>query len=104
LTIIKLDIFIAFLKVSNMNQDISYLTTFILSSELFWGFSVTININDFCNNEEIIKYIKKELKAFLMIKNLQLLVEKVNTLELHMHDEFENLKLQNIWYICDHKH
>ncbi len=80
------------------------MTTFILSADLFWGFNCILNLHDFNSNDEIIEYMKKELKSFLYTKNLLNLVEKVDSMNLHMHDSFENLKTSDIWYICDHPH
>jgi hypothetical protein len=75
-----------------------------LSAELFWGFSREIEVSQFTNNEEIIEYMVSELKIFLLLENLQLLVEKLEKTQLHMHDQFNNLNNDGLYYICDHDH
>ena len=47
-----------------------------ISDEIFWGFKIKININNFNSFEEIIKYTLNELIIFLNNNNLLNLVDK----------------------------
>jgi hypothetical protein len=75
-----------------------------LSAELFWGFLREIEVNNFKNNEEIIEYMVSELKKFLLLENLQLLIEKLEKTKFHMHCQFIDLTDDILYYICDHDH
>ena len=78
-----------------------------LSAETFWGFIITINMNEVSdltlnNQSEFIQNkIKNELKEFLLSRNLQILAEKVDMLNIHLHDL---LKENETNYACDHCH
>ena len=83
---------------------------FQISSDIFWGFRVEVNLYNFTSLDEIIKYIKKEMKDFFKQENLLALSEKVDELNLHTHcihfssyEEFiEKSEDFDIIYLCDH--
>jgi hypothetical protein len=80
--------------------------TVVVSAKLFWGFAVRFD-NDVQNlslddQSRLVNIkIKQELRDFFMTKNLQLLVEEVEKLQLHLHDK---LKENSLSYACDHCH
>lgn len=83
--------------------------TFQISSDLFWGYKMSIDISYFDNVKEIIDYVKSDIRTFLLSKNLQCLVEKLEASKFHIHQPYDVLQdLKNyttnndIIYICDH--
>lgn len=83
--------------------------TFQISSDLFWGYSVNIDISKLNSITSIIEYIKTDLKNFLLSKNLQLLIEKLDQRHFHIHSPHDNYNdllnhtdTNTIIYICDH--
>lgn len=77
-----------------------------ISDELFWGFNIIVDINDYKSFDELIIKIKNELISFLNKNNLLCLVDKAKTLNLHNHNykdynELYEIK-ENIIYICGH--
>jgi len=75
-----------------------------LSAELFWGYEVFIDVNTVCTPDDIIEYIRADLRAFLMSRNLQLLAERLDETQFHLHDDVSDLGHDSIVYICDHDH
>ena len=87
----------------------STLRTFQLSSDLFWGYKITLDISRFDTIRSVIEYVKSDLRTFLLSRNLQCLVEKLDECKFHIHephDTFEELvhnsTCNDIVYICDH--
>lgn len=87
----------------------STLRNFQVSSELFWGYKITLDISRFDTIKSVITYVKSDLKTFLLSRNLQCLVEKLDESIFHIHephDTFEELihnsTNDDIIYICDH--
>lgn len=84
--------------------------TFQLSSELFWGYRVTIHARSFGSIQDIAAYVRAGLISFLLSRNLVVLAEKVHGMTLHMHGEhgsslealLEATTPQDILYLCDH--
>jgi hypothetical protein len=83
--------------------------TFQLSSELFWGFRVKVDLAYVDDIATVIKMVKLELKGYLLQRNLQALAEKVDRLPLHMHEPnvtfdklLEYTRPKEILYLCDH--
>ncbi len=83
--------------------------TFQISSELFWGYRLRVDLSLYDSLDEIIHLVKLDLKRFLLGKNLQALAEKVDTMKLHMHEPFltfqelaDGTNPQDILYLCDH--
>lgn len=82
---------------------------FQVSSDLFWGYRVNLDITSFDSITSIIEYVRSDLKQFLLSKNLQMLVEKLDACHFHIHSPYnEYIQLvkqaddQTIIYICDH--
>jgi hypothetical protein len=77
-----------------------------ISDEIFWGFNIKININNFNSFEELIDYTIKQLILFLKNNNLLNLVDKANKLNLHNHNfkSYNELYHTNddIIYLCNH--
>ena len=83
--------------------------TFQISSEIFWGYRATLDLLYFENIENIIEYVKNDLKQFLLSRNLQLLVEKLDKTKFHIHspyntysDILDKTDVSYVIYICDH--
>lgn len=83
--------------------------TFQVSSDLFWGYSMKIDISKFSCMTSIIEYIKSDLRNFLLSKNLQLLIEKLDLCHFHIHSPYDNYNdllnhtdTNTIIYVCDH--
>lgn len=82
---------------------------FQVSSDIFWGYRLSVDISHFDSIKGIIDYVKSDIKTFLLSRNLQCLVEKLDECKFHIHephDIFEEL-LQcttnnDVIYICDH--
>jgi hypothetical protein len=80
--------------------------TFQISDNLFWGYKQKININLYTNTDDIINEMRTRLKEFLHQYNLEVLKEKVDTIDYNL-PEFETIlisKPTDIIYmcICDH--
>lgn len=85
------------------------LRTFQVSSELFWGYRMVLDISHFDNVKSIIEYVKSDIRTFLLSRNLQLLVEKLDECKFHIHEPYEtfekvinNSTSKDVIYICDH--
>lgn len=83
--------------------------TFQVSSDLFWGYRMSIDISRYDNIKSIIDYVKNDIKTFLLSRNLQCLVEKLDECRFHIHepyDVFQDLinstSNSDVIYICDH--
>lgn len=82
---------------------------FQISSQIFWGFQLVIDIEAVNNLDDVIRIIKDDLKAFLTSGNLLELRDKVDTMKLHVHyplntweDIVEMTAEEDIIYLCDH--
>jgi hypothetical protein len=77
-----------------------------ISDELFWGYNMIIDINNYSSFEELGLAMKKDLINFLNTHNLQLLKEKAELLNLHNHnfEKYEDIYNRNddIIYLCGH--
>jgi hypothetical protein len=80
-----------------------------MSSLLFWGYRMVLDISHFDNVKSIIEYVKNDIRTFLLSRNLQLLVEKLDECQLHIHEPYEtfeklikNSTSDDVIYICDH--
>lgn len=77
-----------------------------ISDELFWGYNMIIDINDYSSFEKLGLAMKKDLINFLNTHNLQLLKEKAELLNLHNHnfEKYEDIYNTNddIIYLCGH--
>ena len=81
--------------------------TFILSTELFWGWRSILDTSIYDNENKIITQILYELKEFLKSRNLQELVKKVDEMTLHFHNDLYDVihnESNVLYYICDHCH
>lgn len=75
-----------------------------ISDELFWGFKVYFNENDYKSFNEVVFFVKKELILFLRINNLLNLEEIAKKINLHNHEfkSYEEMIKSNneIIYLC----
>ena len=82
------------------------LVTFIISSELFWGFSVQLEPTWFVSLDAIVKCIHMMLQTHFKKNNMDVMYEKSKQLKFHIHDyTFENictLPENSSIYVCDH--
>jgi hypothetical protein len=80
--------------------------TFILSDDLFSGFTCQIDLDYMENIKDIIDNMLEQLNGLLMQYNMHVLKEKLNDKNLHIHDHsFEEIlisKANTIFYICSH--
>jgi hypothetical protein len=66
-----------------------------ISDELFWGFNIIIDLNNYSSIEEIGNLLKNELIVFLRSNNLLNLLDKAKELNLHHHNYSEYEELYN---------
>jgi len=83
--------------------------TFQFSCDLMWGYRVNIDLDDCRSNDDIVEYGVSLLKSFLDSNNLEVLSIKINELNYHVHDNFEDIISRNTndinnihGYICSH--
>jgi len=75
--------------------------TFQFSDNIIWGFKVTIDMDSCDTNLDIINKSKNQVLSFLDKYNLQLIKEKFNVTNYHIHKKFGDLFLNDdIDYIC----
>lgn len=81
-----------------------------LSCKLFWGYTITIDLDDMESNEDIVKVITKSLLGELTQLGLTELIEtmdkKIKDNSFHIHRDFGNVLMtpdNEIIYVCDHK-
>lgn len=81
------------------------LKNFQVSDEIFWGYKITLDIDFFNNEKDLIKIVKEDMKLFFKKFNLIMLSEKLDYIEFHI-PNLNNIKQSNnqIIYICSHKH
>lgn len=92
-----------------MESSSSTIRTFQISSDLFWGYRMSIDISKFDDIKSIVSYVKSDIRTFLLSRNLQCLVEKLNECKFHIHQPYDvlqdlmnNTTTDNVVYICDH--
>ena len=89
---------------NNMNNN----KKFIISSELFNGFNIDIDVNFHDSIETILDYTKKIILEILKKNNFENLIDILNKSKLHIHNfTFEDIlisKRNTIYYICDMVH
>lgn len=83
--------------------------TFQISSDLFWGYRVEVDISHFDDIGHIIDYVRSDIRTFLLSRNLQCLVEKLDECHFHIHSPFDNYDellrkttVDTVVYVCDH--
>ena len=83
------------------------LVTFVLSCDLFWGYSMVLHPIWFTSIEALISCIKVTLCIMLKQNSLDVLNEKCKDMSLHIHDHtLESLQTVtngSTVYICDHR-
>lgn len=82
---------------------------FQISSQIFWGFQLVIDVESVNNIDDVISIIKDDLKAFLTSGNLLELRGQVDMMRLHVHHPFNTWEHilamtcdTDIIYLCDH--
>lgn len=81
---------------------------FQFSCDLMWGYRVKIDLDDCRSNDDIVEYGVSLLKSFLDSNNLEVLLMKINELNYHIHEQFEDIVSRNTdsgnihGYICSH--
>ena len=82
------------------------LKTFIISDELFQGYSIIVDVMLFDSIKSLTTYVKEKLKALFVKNNLEILCKKVDKLNLHIHEckFISELQTQDnfIIYLCSH--
>ena len=74
-----------------------------ISDEIFWGFNMIIDLDDYSSIEELSKLLKNELMEFLRNYNLLNQVDIAKKLELHNHEYIsydELYRSGDIIYFC----
>ena len=77
------------------------MTILQISAKIYWGFCVEISKDLLITMEinEIVIYLKKQMKIFFKLHNLLELEEGINKLNLHIH----NYNIEDpVIYLCDH--
>ena len=77
------------------------MTILQISAKIYWGFQVNIS-KDLLSSmriDEIISYVKNQMKNFFKTHNLLELQEGIDNLNLHIHN-FNNE--DQVIYLCDH--
>lgn len=86
------------------------LRTFQVSSDLFWGYRMTLDMNRMGSEKDIVRALKADMKAFFLKANLELLALKVDSMDFHLHLRggikalMDDATEDTITYICDHSH
>jgi hypothetical protein len=78
-----------------------------LSTDLFWGFAAYVDETVYESPKEMVLEVKRQLINFLKSKNLQVLADKANELQLYYHEnEFPPSEIykNEIVYLCDSCH
>ena len=72
-----------------------------VSARYYWGFRCFISLDDIkkMSNDDIVNYVKNEMKIFFKSYNLIDLFEGIDDLELHIHDKIDYISDQ-ILYVC----
>ena len=82
------------------------LVTFVLSCDLFWGFSMDLEPQWFRSIEFIIECVKNSFLTTLNSKNLDVLYDEAKRKKFHIHDHSMDtlcaLEQNSVVYICDH--
>jgi hypothetical protein len=84
-----------------------FLKEFIISDKDFSGFSVKIDLDEINNLNEIVNSVINELKKILNNSNLEILLNRLNRSNYHIHDfTFEDILVSNTnkFYVCNHNH
>lgn len=81
---------------------------FIISDELFQGFTLTLSIQTFSSIQELTNYFLQKLISYLDTGNLYILLEKAKQIKLHHHiykfiSEIDN-DPDDIIYLCSCNH
>lgn len=75
-----------------------------ISDEIFWGFNMIINLDNYSSFEELANLLKNELIKFLRTYNLLNQVDMANKLNLHhhMYKNYEDLYRNDydVIYFC----
>tara|TARA_R100000750_G_scaffold62711_2_gene57569 strand:- start:1421 stop:1711 length:291 start_codon:yes stop_codon:yes gene_type:complete len=75
-----------------------------ISSEIFGGFYVYINLDEYSCTCDIEDYVKAVLCSSLMNSNLTNLAEMAMNTDFDIHTDFDELKMQNTFdtvWVCD---
>lgn len=81
---------------------------FQFSCDIFSGYKVEVDLDYVENLQEVIDYCVNRLKVLLSNNNLEILVNKINDINYHIHDiTFEDILLSEPsnkpqFYICNH--
>jgi len=77
------------------------MTILQISSKIYWGFKIEVTRDFLIDTEinDIISYMKKQMKKFFKTHNLLELAEGIDELNLHVH----NFDIEDpIIYLCSH--
>lgn len=83
---------------------------FQVSSDVFWGYRITLDMAHTRSETDIIRALKADMKAFFLKANLELLALKVDGMDFHLHLQggvralMDDAAEDTITYICDHCH
>lgn len=82
--------------------------TFIISDELFQGYRMLLDPMLFDSIKALIKHVKDNIRALLTTNNLEMLVNKIDKIDLHIHEFKFITEIQksdnSIIYMCSHSH
>jgi len=90
---------------TNNNIKGTNIKKFICSSDIFQGYNILIDLNECDNIEDILIIFKKSMLKFFEDNSLEILVNKVNNIDLHIHTiTFEDILISErntTFYICE---
>jgi len=78
-----------------------------LTDDIFFGFKIKINIDNFKSVFDICNYVKNKLIELLEENNFELLLDRANRMKLHIHNYKNIHEIKNnensILYVCSNK-
>ena len=82
------------------------LLKFVLSCDMFWGYSMMLDPDWFNSTESIVRCVHVNLQTFLRLNGFDVLPERCKCMNLTLHEsslqELSRLPNNHTVYICDH--
>jgi hypothetical protein len=79
-------------------------TKFVISSELFGGFTVMLNPSEYGSIDNIIEYCQLQLTLYLLAGNMDILANKADKIFLHVHSVvYEDIikHSERTYFLCE---
>ncbi len=91
----------------NIRNHRNSIRIFQISHELFWGYRLQINLQTINSYDDAINLIREDLIRFFQSRNLELLVQKLNEINFHVHQPnrpfelWHETDINDIFYVCE---